>query len=134
MEESTGVLELIAEVFTWIGFSVGVLALLVRLIVQAADGTWVRTQAALIGQWPSMRVRWVAHDGVIRERELDPAEQDQLRAAGDPELYYQWRSPDRTRLEAVSHTARILLIVGIIFLGVGAVATILSILLLMIAG
>lgn len=134
MEEPTGILELLAEVFTWIGFSVGVLALLIRLVVQAADGTWVRTQAVLIGESPRMRVRWIAHDGVIRERELDRSEQDQLGAADDPELYYQRRSPDRTRLESVSHAARILLIVGIIFFGVGIVATALSILLLVLGG
>lgn len=134
MDEPTGILELLAEVFTWVGFSVGALALVIRLIVQAADGVWVRTHAVLIGEPPSMRVRWIAHDGVIRERELDRPEQDQLRGVDDPELYYRRRSPDRTRVDAVSHPSRVLLLVGVIFLSVGAAATILSILLLMIGG
>lgn len=134
MEETTGILEVLAEVFAWVGFSVGALALVIRLVVQAVDGTWIRTQAVLIGGSPSMRVRWIAHDGVIRERELDRSEQDQLCAADDPELYYRRRSPDRIRVDAVSHTSRILLIVGVVFLCVGAVATVLSILLLVIEG
>ncbi len=132
MQEPIALVGLLAEVLTWVGFAVGALALFIRLIVKAVEGTWIRTQVVLTEESDGTRVRWVAHDGAIRERRLDASELHQVTADDEPEMYYRWRSPDRIRVDAVSHPSRILLFVGLIFIGVGVVAIILSIVLLII--
>ncbi len=125
---------MIAELCAWIGFIVGGLCLFIRLIVQSVDGTWLRTHAALVGEPLGSRVRWVAADGVIRERNLDDWEGAHLGASPEPEVYYSERDPERVRLDKHSGVSSVLRFVGWILVAIGAVAAVASIVLLFIGG
>ena len=125
---------MIAELCAWIGFLVGGLCLFIHLIVQSVDGTWLRTHAALVGDPLGSRVRWVAEDGVIRERNLDTWEGAHLGASPEPEVYYSQRDPERVRLDRRSSASSVLRFVGWIFVAIGAAAAAVSIVLLFVGG
>lgn len=125
---------MIAEMCAWIGGILGGLCLFLRLIVQTVDGTWIKTHAVLVGESPAARVRWVAHDGVIRECDLSGPELDQLRGAAEPDVYYSERDPARMRLHPVTDASTVLRFVALILLGTGVVAVIVAVVLFFVGG
>jgi hypothetical protein len=131
VDDPIGTIGMIAELSAWIGLILGGLCLFARLIVQTVDGTWIRTHAALIG---TTRVRWVAEDGVIRECDLTESEREQLHGASDPDVYYSQRMPERMRLHPVGVPSMVLRFVGWIFVGVGAVAVVVAVVLFFVGG
>jgi hypothetical protein len=131
VDDPIGTIGMIAELSAWIGLILGGLCLFARLIVQTVDGTWIRTHAALIG---TTRVRWVAEDGVIRECDLTESEREQLHGASDPDVYYSQRMPERMRLHPVAVPSMVLRFVGWIFVGVGAVAVVVAVVLFFVGG
>jgi hypothetical protein len=134
VDDPIGTFGMIAEMCAWIGFIVGGLCLFVWLIVRSIDGTWLRTHAALVGEPLGSRVRWVADDGVIRERNLATWEGEHLGASPEPEVYYSQRDPERVRLDEHNGFSSVLRFVGWILVGIGAVAAVTSIVLLFAGG
>jgi hypothetical protein len=134
VDDPMGTFGMIAELCAWIGFIVGGLCLFVWLIVRSVDGTWLRTHAALVGEPLGSRVRWVADDGVIRERNLDAWEGAHLGASPEPEIYYSQRDPERVRLDEHNSAGSVMRFVGWILVAVGAVAAVASIVLLFVRG
>lgn len=133
MDDPIGTIGMIAELCAWIGLIIGGLCLFARLIVQTVDGTWIRTHAVLMGT-PATRVRWVAEDGVIRECDLTEPERAQLSGARDPDVYYSQRMPERMRLHPVAVPSMVLRFIGWIFVGVGAVAVVVAVVLFFAGG
>ncbi|GAB3042269.1 hypothetical protein GCM10027052_25170 [Parafrigoribacterium mesophilum] len=134
MDDPIGTFGMIAELCAWIGFIVGGLCLFIRLIVHSVDGTWLRTHAALVGEPVGSRVRWVADDGVIRERNLDAWEGEHLGSSPEPEVYYRQSDPEQVRLDRRSAASTVLGFVGWTLVAIGAVAAAISIVLLFMSG
>ena len=125
---------MIVELCLWIGLVVGSLCLFSWLIVKTVDGTWIRTHAVLVEDGAVVLARWVTPQGVIHERELAGWESEQLTGTHEPHLYYSERAPERMRLEPVSASSGVLRLVGMIFLGIGAVSVVVSFVLLFVEG
>jgi hypothetical protein len=134
VDDPVATIGMIAELCAWMGFILGGLCLFIRLIVQTVDGTWIRTHAAVVGNPPASRVRWAAGDGVIRECDLTESERDQLHGVREPEVYYRQRMPEQMRLHAVTPASSVLRLVGLVLLGVGAVAVVVAVVLFIAGG
>jgi hypothetical protein len=134
VDDPLATIGMLAELCAWIGLILGGLCLFLRLIVQTVDGAWVKTHAVLVGDTPATRVRWVADDGVIRECNLSALESQQLRAVAEPDVYYSARDPERIRLHRVTNASSVLRLVGLVFVGIGAVAVIVAVVLFFVGG
>lgn len=130
----------VADLFGWIGFTIGVLCLVAWLITRAVHGTWFETDAVLVddetdnvqgdgGASPrhsARRARWITDEGTLHERALTSEE---LRMLGDREsfrVFYKPRSGDHMRLEAASHSVRVLALLTAIFLGLGVLSLVIG--------
>ena len=123
-------LGLIAELFSWIGLGVGLLFLGAWGVVALARTAWVATDAVVLDD--GFTARWLTEEGELHERRLEAWE---LHDVDDPEqvaVLYRRYSPDRMRLASANHGGRTLGILAIVFLGVGAVALIGSVVLMLV--
>lgn len=122
---------LIAEAFTWVGFSLGALLFLFGLIPLALSKRWVQTEGVVVAGPPTGETyRWIDNDGEVQEAIAD----DMLpREPGDELTVYfdSWR-PWRGRLDSPEHDGRALRVAGLILLGVGVFSVVVSIVLMFI--
>ena len=114
---------LLAEIFTIVAFPTGVVLLIIALLIRAIRGGWFEVEALVDGS----ELRWLGLDGTFNRQELTT---DELTALGQNELrtvYCRTSAPSRAHLEPVAHDEKALRVLGVVFLGVGVVAVILSI-------
>jgi len=130
-----GTLGLIAELFTWIGFTVGGICLFILLILRGARGPWVETDAVLVlgdDATETDEVRWMSEDGGLHAHRIRAHEREEI---SDPEqlrIFYSKREPHIGRLEARTDGERVLRLLSWVLLGVGAAAVVLSLVLLIV--
>lgn len=128
-------IDAIAEIFTWIGFGLGVLVAIVALILRLADGTWVRTQAVVDDGPHGRLVRWFDdHAGGVGAAYLTHEQEHRIGSSETAEIFVRPGRHDRMRLTAGSPAVRAfaLLAAGLVALGVIALAT--SLVLLFVRG
>ncbi|GAA5203216.1 hypothetical protein [Microbacterium jejuense] len=128
-------IDAIAEIFSWIGFGLGILLAVVALIMRLADGTWVRTQGVVDDGPHGRLVRWFDdHAGGVGSAYLTHEQEHRIGASQTAEIYVRPGRPDRMRLTAGSPAVRAvtLLAAGLLALGVIALAT--SLILLFVRG
>ena len=113
--------------FTWIGFGGAALCFLGWLIVRASLGKPVSSEAALAETDDGTHLRWLADDGVLRTRKLTASETAEATDPDELFVYYRRRTPDSVELQRVDHAERVLRLLGFILLGVGVVATVVSV-------
>jgi hypothetical protein len=116
-----------AELFTWIGFGGAALCFISLLVVRASLGKPVSSEGVLAETEDGPQLRWLADDGVLRSRKLTASE---TADATDPDnlfVYFRRRTPDRVELQRVDHAERVLRLLGFILVGVGVVATVVSV-------
>jgi hypothetical protein len=116
---------MIAEVFTWVGLSLGALLLIAALIVRAIAGRWIETDAILVDGAETASVRWMSADG-LHLQPLTSAERDDLSESEGLRIFYQQRDPSRMRLDAVGHGERVLRLLGLLLLGIGVLGFVVS--------
>jgi hypothetical protein len=121
---------LIAEVFTWVGLVLGGVCLLVVLVMRTVAGHWVEAHGLAVTESGETRLRWMSLHG-LHEQLLDPDDHH----FADPaaiRLYYSQRDPSRIRFEPVGHGERTMWLLARLLLGLGLVATAVSIVLIFI--
>ncbi|BDV31353.1 hypothetical protein [Microbacterium terricola] len=124
----------IVEIFTWVGLGAGALLALSGVIMLIADGSWAPVHV-LIDDGPEGRVaRWIDHAGGVNESALT-AEQDAALAHRDQaDAYARVGVPGRLRLTKGAPGVRFVLRLAAGFAAIGALAFILSLVLLFAEG
>jgi hypothetical protein len=114
-------LAIVGEVLSWIGLGIGIPLLVVALMIALVEGRWERVDTVVIEHDGTTLVRWFA-GGDFHERALAPRE----RVSDEwHEGYARVRDPDHVRLHRPM-LRRLLLTIGGIFAGVGALGFIIS--------
>lgn len=131
MTDALDAVSLLAEAFTWIGFSLGALLFLIGVIALALSARWVKTDGVVIAGPPAVEsFRWVDRDGEVQEG-IDEAPGDAPRQPGDEITVYfdSWR-PWRGRLDDPQNDGKALRIAGGVLLGIGLLGTVVSLVLM----
>lgn len=115
----------IAELLTWVGISLGLMLLLASLVVRAASGRWIETDAILVDGADEASVRWMSADG-LHLHPITNAERSDFASPDGVRIFYQKRDPDRMRLEAMGHGERVLRLLGLLLFGLGILAFVVS--------
>ena len=113
-------LEILLEVFTWVGFLAGAGFGVVWLIALAADGTWASADAVIEPGEGGRRVaHWFAADGSVARAPLSVADEHRIGDADTARIYYRLGS-NRMRPTLHSPFVRLAgwLSLGCILLGV----------------
>ena len=126
MSSPQEVIGIAAELFIWTGFGGAAFCFIILLMVRAFQGKPVSSEAALAESESGTQLRWLADDGLLRSRPLTEAEQAENLDADELLVYYRRRNPDTVDLQPVDHAERVLRMLGLILLGVGVVAFIVS--------
>jgi len=125
---------LILELFTWVGFGIGALLLVGYLIARAARAAWVETDAVVVAAGSELRLRWLSDDRELFERLVEPDERALIGDKDHCEIRYSRFSPWKSRLKADSRAVRALGILTVVFVGIGVVSSVASIVLLFLGG
>lgn len=129
MESGPGmheVLGLLAELFTWIGFGVGGVFAVFWFVSWSMRPLWSETDAIVIGEGPTARLRWIDASGSVQERHLEAWELEDLDGADHCRVLQRG---ERARLVGAPHPGHALGILAIVFLGLGVAATVVSLVL-----
>ena len=119
--EAWEVVSVVTEVISWIALVGGLGCLLSALLIRLADGRWLRTEAVVIDQEHGSTVRWFA-EGAFHQRRLSEEER----------AYFKQREPDRLRLHEPPPGRRIIRNVGLILVGIAAIAAIVNLVLMLV--
>lgn len=133
MTDPYDAVSLIAEAFTWVGFSIGALLLIIGLIPLALSRRWVETEGVVIaGQPGADTYRWIDNDGEVRE-----GVDDELRPPREPgddvTVYFDSWRPWKGRLDSPHNDGKAIRVAGLVLLAVGALSVIVSIVLMFVA-
>jgi len=128
-------IDAIAEIFTWIGFGLGVVLAVVALIMRLADGTWVRTQGVVDDGPHGRLVRWFDdHAGGVGAAYLTHDQERRIGAAQTVDVYVRPGRHDRMRLTPGSPAVRAVWLLAAGLLALGVLALALSLVLLFVRG
>ncbi|KAA9131151.1 hypothetical protein [Microbacterium caowuchunii] len=126
-------LDILLEVFTWVGLGAGVVFAGVTLTVVLADGTWLPA-SAVVETTPSGRVvRWFADDGGVGEAVLSPSDDEHVGSADTVDLFYRLGS-NRIRFSRRAPAIRPALWLAIGCAAVGVLSAVVSIVLMIVEG
>ncbi len=120
------VLGLLAELFTWIGFGVGAIFAVLWSVSWSMRALWSETEAVVITQGTTARLRWIGDSGSVQERGLEAWELEDLDGADHCRVLQRG---ERARLVGAPHPGHTFRILAIVFLGLGVAATGLSLVL-----
>jgi hypothetical protein len=126
--------EAVAEIFTWIGFGAGAVLAGVALIAYLLDGTWAPARAAVEPTDSGPVARWFDEDGGVNEAPLTHEQEHAIGSADWAEVFVRRGSRNRMRLTRRSPLVRAVALLAAGLIAVGAVALILSLVLLFAAG
>ncbi|HEV7951531.1 MAG TPA: hypothetical protein VGP24_17355 [Glaciihabitans sp.] len=132
MSSFLDLVEVLAELFTWVGLVLGGLSFLTLLIVRVSRGSWVETEAVVVDEAEASQLRWMTIDGILHSRNLDADERAAIKDPDELLIHYSRRSPDRMRFEVAGHGEKVLRALGFILLGIAAVSIVVSIVVLFI--
>ena len=120
------ILENLAEILTWIGLTIGGLCFFGLIIMQLSAGRWIETDAVMIDGAGQSRVRWMSSEG-LHEHLIHEGDHRDFRSSDGIRVYYSARNPHRYRFERIGHGERLMRLLTWLFLGIGALALIVSI-------
>ncbi len=91
-------LDAVVEIFSWLGFGVGLLLLIIAVILWAADGTWLPAEGWVDHDDSGATVRWYDGDGDANSAQLTPSEASAIGGRDRVPLWYRHGWRDRMRL------------------------------------
>ncbi|MCD2443523.1 hypothetical protein LQ757_14675 [Agromyces sp. SYSU K20354] len=115
------IISVVSEVIGWIALGGGLACLLLALLIRMADGRWLRTDAVVVDFEEHSVVRWFA-EGAFHSRILGSEERDHVTRPDEEPAYYKQRDPDRLRLHEPPAGRRVIRNVGLVLLGIAALA------------
>jgi hypothetical protein len=116
----------VIEVFTWVGFGLGALLAGLALLIYLFDGTWVPVRAVVEDTEHGRLVRWFDEDGVVNQAYLSHEQEHALAGKDMADLFYRRGSVGRMRLTQGSPAVRAVALLAAGLIGLGALALILS--------
>lgn len=104
------VVDLLLEIFTWVGFG-GAFALIVcAVVVWAVDGTWLTADAIVDREDGRTVVRWVDVDGDVNSATASAADAAELAGRDAAPIWYRHGWQGRMRLRRRPPGLRVLLL------------------------
>ena len=126
----SNVVDIVVELFTWVGLGAGIVLSIAALILYAADGTWVPVRAVVEEVDDHRVVRWFDESGGVNEAPLSPHDDARIGPADMADVFARRGSRHRMRLTRSSPLVRFVALLATGVLGLGALAFALSIVLL----
>lgn len=117
----TTAIDILLEVFTWIGFGACVVLLIAFVVLWAADGTWLPVEAIVDRDGDAPVARWIDADGDVNSAVLSAADAAVLAGADTARIWYRHGWRDRMRLTHRPPGLRALLLAAVGMLGLGIV-------------
>lgn len=113
-------LDILLEVFSWLGLGAGVLLAAVAVILWAVDGTWLPADAIVDHEDDGTVVRWFDADGDANSAHASPAEAQHLAVADRTPIWYRhgWRGRMRLTRRAAGFRAVVWAAASMLALGV----------------
>ncbi|MBT9608348.1 hypothetical protein [Microbacterium sp.] len=130
----SNVVDVVIELFTWVGLGAGTLLAIAALLLYVADGTWLPVRAVVEDLGDHRAVRWFDEDGGVNEAPLSPHDDERVGTADMTDVFYRRGSLHRMRLTRSSPLVRFVALLAAGVLGLGVVAFAVSIVLLFLRG
>ncbi|WP_295786203.1 hypothetical protein [uncultured Microbacterium sp.] len=127
-------LDALIEIFTWVGLGGGALLALAAVLLLLADGTWMPARAVVEDVEGGRVVRWFDDDGGVNEAPLSAHDEEKIGRADMADIFYRRGTAHRMRLTRSSPAVRFLSLLAGGVLGLGALAFVVSIVLLFARG
>ncbi|WP_295783660.1 hypothetical protein [uncultured Microbacterium sp.] len=127
-------LDALIEIFTWVGLGGGALLALAAVVLLLADGTWLPARAVVEDVEGGRVVRWFDDDGGVNEAPLSAHDEEKIGRADMADIFYRRGTAHRMRLTRSSPSVRFVSLLAAGVLGLGAVAFVVSIVLLFARG
>lgn len=119
-------LAIVGEVLSWIGLGVGLPLLAVAVMIRLVEGDWLPVEVAVVERDGQFIVRWFAggdfHERMLRRTESSTSDD------GWADGFVSANDPSRVRVGEPPHLRRVLRTVGIVFVAVGILGLIISLL------
>lgn len=114
------VIDVLLEVFTWIGLGGGLLLAVVAVALWAADGTWLAAEAIVDREGDETVVRWFDADGDANRAVATTAEAAVLEGLDAASIWYRhgWQGRMRLTRRAPALRALALSAGGMVALGI----------------
>lgn len=125
--------DVLLETFTWVGFLGAAGVGIVWLILLLVDGTWTPAQAVIEPGETGRVAHWFTAEGGVGRAVLTDADEVHLAGADEAVIYYRPGVDDRMRLVARSPLVRLTGWFTVGFLVVGALALVLSLVIMFMA-
>ncbi|MET0735714.1 MAG: hypothetical protein ABWY55_08740 [Microbacterium sp.] len=123
-------IDAVLEIFTWVGFGLGVLVAVVAVIARLADGTWIPAQAVIADDPHGRIARWFGTEGEVGQARLTHEQEHRLEGRETADVFVRLGRSDRMRLTEGSPAVRLLVWLAVGFLALGALAALGSLILL----
>lgn len=91
-------IDLLLEIFTWIGVGGAFALAIAALVIWAADGSWLPAEAIVDRDGDATVVRWFDGDGDANRATLSPADAAELAGRDAASIWYRHGWQDRMRL------------------------------------
>ncbi|MBW9111330.1 hypothetical protein [Microbacterium ureisolvens] len=127
-------IDVLAEIFSWIGFGVGALLAGVALIMYLFDGTWLPVRAVVENGPDGRLVRWFDEEGGVGEAHLTHEQDHHIGDADMADIFVRRGSRNRMRLTQGSPAVRAVARLAIGMLALGVVALVTSLVMLFVRG
>ncbi len=112
----------VVEILGWVGLGAAVLLIVIALVLQLADGTWVRVRVLIEDAPAGGRIaRWFRDDGRVGQAVLPGDLDTELAGKDAAELWTSTGARDRVRATRVSPAVRAAALLGA---GFGALAVV----------
>ena len=134
MSDMDEAFDAVVEVFTWVGFGLGALLAGIALVIYLFDGTWLPVRAVVEDSEHGRLVRWFDEDGAVNEAHLSHEQEHALAGKDMADVFYRRGSSGRMRLTQGSPLVRAVALLAAGLIGLGAVALVLSWVLLFMRG
>ena len=127
-------LDALIEIFTWVGLGGGLLLAFAAVILLLLDGTWAPARAVVEPVDGGRVVRWFDDRGGVNEAPVSAHDDAKIGAADMVDIFYRRGVSHRMRLTRSSSVVRFVSLLAAGVLTLGAVAFVVSIVLLFARG
>ena len=119
-------IDAVVEIFSWVGFGLGALLALSALIMHLADGTWLPARGVVDETEHGLIVRWFDEDGGVCQAHLSHEQEHSIAGKDMIDIFYRRGGHAKMRLTRGSPAVRAVALLAAGLVGVGALALIVS--------
>lgn len=124
---SRDLVDLLAELFGWIGLIAGAICFLVVAILRISRGSWEETEGVIVDNAHDSQLRWMTTEGELHTRDLAPDERAAIHDPDELRIHYKRNAPEHISFDPVGHGEKVLRTLGFTFLGMAVLGFVVSI-------